>query len=323
MKRVFILFLVISGCFTILRGQTIAENGRFSAPNYSIESALSRDSILIGDQIEWSFKAELDKGYDLLFESPAENFAAGVEIISPLAIDTLSNKKGKMKLEGRMIITSFDSGEYYLPAMIANIMTESGRVDTLLFQLPVLKVNTIPIDTATYEIKDIKAQMKYPLTFKELLPWIGGFLLFVAAIWALMRYIRLRKEQKSFFGKLVVKDPPHIVALRSLDKIMKQKLWQGGKEKQFHTAVTDTLRVYIAERFNIVTMERPSQEMLDELKLQMKDETLFYDISELFSRADLVKFAKYSPTTEENEETVPTSVRFVNSTYMEEINNVL
>ena len=111
------------------------------------------------------------------------------------------------------------------------------------------------------------------------------------------------------------------MALRTLDKIRKAKLWQNDKQKQFYTEVTDALRVYIAGRYGIVAMERPSGEMLSDLKKQDIEAGLYDNIAELFSRADLVKFAKYQASQQENEAAIPDAVRFVNSTYMQEIDD--
>ena len=245
--------------------------------------------------------------------------AQGVETIEKMKVDTVSNSRGKMKIEGRMKLTSFDSGSYFLPPVIVMLERVDGKIDTLFLDGPTLEVTTIPIDTATYELKDLKGQIKYPVTFKEIFPWLAALVLLAALVYLVVRIIKNRKENKTFFGKKIVQDPPHIVALRSLDKIRGQKLWQNGKQKQFYTGVTDALRLYIADRYGIVTLERPSGEMLEELSQQGIDEKLFAETSELFSRADLVKFAKYSASNEENEETIPVAVRFVNSTYMKDI----
>ncbi len=282
---------------------------------------LSRDTILIGDQIEWIIPLQLKEGEKFFLEDIANPPAQGVEVIKGLEIDTLSSRKGLLDIQGKVILTSFDSGSYFLPPLIAMIERTSGKVDTLYMEGPTLEVTTIPIDTATYVIKDIKGQIRYPLTFKEVLPWAGLALLLAAAIYALVRYIRLRRENRTFFGKPIVKDPPHIVALRSLDKIRRQKLWQNDKQKQFYTEVTDTLRQYVADRYDIVAMERPSAEMLADLKKQDIDAKMFEDIEKMFGTADLVKFAKFEASAEENEEVIPTAVRFVNTTYLSELDS--
>ena len=282
-------------------------------------SRLSRDSILIGDRVDWTADIVLAPGEELYMEPMSDPVVAGVETVEQLKIDTISTKKGSLALQAKMTLTSFDSGSYVLPNIVAAVARANGQIDTLVFDGAKLAVNTIPIDTATYVIKDIKAQINYPLTLKELLPWIGGVLLLAALVFLIIRLIKARKENTTLFGKPIVADPAHIVALRSLEKIRKQKLWQNEKQKQFYTAVTDTLRVYIAERFHIATLERSSTEMLSDLKKQDVDENMYGKIAELFTRADLVKFAKYQSSNEENEDTIPVAVQFVNTTYMTEL----
>lgn len=307
MRRLILTMMLLAAC--------VAGRAQDSNP----ATRLSRDTILIGDQIEWIIPLEMAPGEKYFLEDIADPPAPGVEIIKPLQLDTVSNGRKSVKVEGKVILTSFDSGSYYLPPLIAMIERTSGAVDTLYMEGPTLEVTTVPIDTATYVIKDLKGQIKYPLKFKELLPWIGLALLLALIVWALVRWIRMSRANRTFLGKPIVKDPPHIVALRALDKIRKQKLWQNDKQKQFYTEVTDALRVYIADRYGIVALERPSREMLDDLKKQDIEEALYGKMDELFTRADLVKFAKYLASAEENEEVIPDAVRFVNATYIKEI----
>ena len=281
-------------------------------------SRLSRDSILIGDQVDIILDMQVQEGDAFVVAAPHE-LAPGVETIKGMTFDTLSVKKGRMEIQARMTLTSFDSGSYALPPMLALIQNSQGKVDSLLYRGPELYVNTIPIDTATYVIKDIKGQIGYPVTFREILPWLLLALLIAALTYLVVRLVKARRNNMTLFGKPVQKDPAHIVALRDLEKIRKQKLWQNNKQKQFYTAVTDTLRYYISERFGIMTMERPSTEMLEDLKNQDIEAGTFDKIARLFSRADLVKFAKYEASPEENEETIPDAVQFVNSTYMTQL----
>ena len=285
----------------------------------TLRSRISRDSILIGDQIEWTLDLTLAPGESARISRPGEQPVPGVEALGELALDTLSKKKGNLALRGHVTLTSFDSGSYELPPLYVLLGRADGSIDTLVYEGPTLAVNTIPIDTATFQPYDIKGQIRYPLTFKEVIPWVGLALLLAAAIWALVRWIRLRRQDRDFFGKPVVKDPPHIVALRSLEKTRAQKLWQNGKQKQFYTQVTDALRQYIAGRYAVSAMEQTSAEMFDDLKDKGIDPTLMERLQELFATADFVKFAKHTASEEENEKAIPTAIRFVNETYMKQI----
>ena len=161
--------------------------------------------------------------------------------------------------------------------------------------------------------------MLYPVKFKEVFPWILLAVGILALIYVVYRYIQYRRENKDFFGRPVVKDPPHIVALRELEKLRNQKLWQNGKEKQFYTGIADTLREYIEKRFGVSAMEKTSSEIMDSLAEKKIEDGPYGELDELFKLADLVKFAKYIPSVGENEDAVPKAVRFVNSTFMQEL----
>lgn len=304
--------LLMSLFFAAVSAACLAQSGETA-------SRLTRDTILIGDQVEWIIPLEVAPGEKYFLEDISDPPAPGVEIIKPLEMDTVRQSRSKIEIEGKVVLTSFDSGSYYLPNLIAMVEHGSGAIDTLFVQGPALEVTTVPVDTATYVIKPLKGQIKYPLTFGEVFPWVLLALVVGAAAYAVVRLIRMRRANRTFLGKPIVKDPPHIVALRSLEKIRKQKLWQSGRQKQFYTEVTDALRIYIADRFGIATLERPSKEMLADLKKQNMDESLYGSMSELFERADLVKFAKYEASEAENEEVVPGAVRFVNATYVTQI----
>lgn len=281
-------------------------------------SRLDRDSILIGDQVVWSVPVTVNEGQTAAFFPPEEPVAPGIETIIPFHIDTISAKKGKLSMEGRMVVTSFDSGSFHMPPL-AVVMMEKGHADTLVFEGPVLEVNTIPVDTATFQPYDIKGQITYPVTFREVFPWVLLVFAFAAIVWFVVRYIVNRRNNKDFFGRSRQVDPPHVVALRDLEKIRGQKLWQNNRQKQFYTAVTDVLRQYMAGRYDFPAMEQTTAEIMDSLKDRDIDPRLMDEVKDLLSTADYVKFAKHSASDLENENAIPTAVRFVNSTFLQQL----
>lgn len=278
-------------------------------------SRLDRDSILIGDQVKWSVELNLKQGEAFEFEKPSEPVAEGVETISAFRVDTLRNKRGHLDVEGSMVLTSFDSGSFFLPPLAVNVTREDGTRETLLYQGPTLEVKTIPVDTATFEMYDIKGQIKYPLTFGEMWPWLLGAILLGVGIFFLVRFIKYRRENRDIFGRPVVVDPPHIVALRSLEKIRGKKLWQNNKQKEFYSEVTDAIRQYLDGQYNVAAMEMTTSEIFEGLKESDIEPALLEKLRDLFDTADYVKFAKHNASEAENEEVIPLAVRFVNTTY--------
>lgn len=283
-----------------------------------------RDSILIADQLYYGITLKnIPEGSRLDFPDWEGEFTEGVEILAPWQLDTLSVKRqGKeqprlFEIESKVLLASFDEGEYELPGAEVYLDRKDGITDTLSFDGLPLSVKTIAVDTATFKIHDIKGQIRYPITFKEVLPWIGLGLLIIGITLAVIYLLR------KFIGKSdkgsVKREPAHIVALRKLDTLRGDKLWVPEKQKIFYSGITDTLREYIAARYDISAMEMTTSEIFEKIADKDIPSDLFEQTKEMFERADFVKFAKHSVGNEENASAVPTAVRFVTTTYQEQL----
>ena len=282
------------------------------------KSALSKDSILVGEQVVWSTQMELPQNQELMFApyaSVVEAEKAPVDVIHDIVLDTLAIKNGNKLLEVKLLLTSFDSGYYKLPLMVA--LTPQG--DTIYLDSPFLDVTYSQVDTANFVMHPIKGQMKYPVTIEEILPWAALAVALAVLGYLIYRYIRRRKENRGLFGKPEPQDPPHIVALRELDRIRGEQLWQNGEEKLFYTGVTDALREYIEARYGVGAMEKTTSEIMGDLSDKKIEPRYYKELDELFKTADLVKFAKYVPQAAENEEVIPMAVRFVNAAFEQQL----
>ena len=257
-----------------------------------VSAGVSRDTILIGDQIEWTSEMQVPRGMSVRIDSMSGYVVPGVELIGDFVIDTVDRGRDFSRVQTRATITSFDSGSYVLPPLVVYVYRGEDAVDTLRLPEVPLEVTTIPIDTTTYEMYDIRPQFRYPVTFAEILPWVAGALVLAAVITAVCMVVARRRKSRPLFGKPTPQDPPHIVALRDLDRIRGEKLWQTGNQKQYYTEITDTLRVYIEKRFGVKTIERTSGEILVDLSTKDIQPSDFESLKDLFGTADLVKFAK-------------------------------
>lgn len=283
-----------------------------------------RDSVLIADQLAYGFELrQVEEGTLIALPQWQNDGRGGVLAVRDWVIDTLNVTKGKkgqpslLDLRGEMVITSFDEGVFELPSIMVGRMSKDGVLDTLLFDPVNLEVKTMPVDTATFVPHDIKGQIRYPVTFREVLPWMGGGVL-IAGLIALAVYLIVRYRRRHD-PEYVRKDPPHIIALRELDKYRGSKMWAPEKQKAFYSGVTDTLREYMASRYGISAMEMTTAEIFKEMKDTDAPQDLLKEVRELFERADFVKFAKFTASDEDNATAVPVAVRFVTSTYQAEV----
>ncbi len=283
-----------------------------------VSSKLDKDSILIGDQIKWRSVLNLPKEMRLDTSSLFNVKVTGLELFNH-RLDTLSSSNNSYNIEATSTITSFDSGEYSVSERWLKCYSGDELVDSIKVPAQKLVVTTFQIDTANYVIHDIKPQFEYPITFKETIPWISMVLGLLALAYIVFRVIKNLKRNRTVFGRPIVVDPPHIIALRELEKIRADKLWQENKQKQYYTAVTDALRMYIESRYNVPAVESTSKEILSLLKDKDIPVREYAELSELFETADLVKFAKYIASELQNENAIPAAVRFVNTTFMQEL----
>ena len=274
-----------------------------------------RDSILVADQVEYGFVLK-DVKAGTVFGLPdySKTGSEDLVLVKDWQLDTTKIYLRTMTydLKGTVTLAFFQEGEYQLnPVVIARKMGE--QVDTLVFTGVKLEVKTIPVDTTTFVPHDIKGQIRYPLTFSELLPWIGGGLLLAGLVAVLVWWLSKRRKEKEAEK---IKEPAHITALRNLDKYRGEKFWAPEKQKGFYSGVTDTLKTYMSARFGVDAPEMTTAEVFDALKNE-KDITpeVYENTKELFETADFVKFAKHAAPDDYNAKVVPTAVRFVTDTY--------
>ena len=304
-----------------LFGQTDYKGMIIRSEDSFLEQLQPRDSILIGDQLRYGFHLkDVPQGTGFMPADYSKGFMPGdsVQIVRPWVADTVKvhgKKKGPRShdIDFSIIITSFEEGKYDLMPLSILRQSSPDRVDTLVFKSQPLEVFTIPVDTTTYVIHDIKGQVKYPVTLAEILPYVAVvWLVAFAAIllWALLSSRKKKQEEGPAY-----KDPAYIVALRKLESYRGSKFWAHDKQKMFYSGITDALREYIDDRYGIDAPEMTTAELFDSLKHADVPTDLYLEMKQLFETADLVKFAKAFASDEENAAAVPSAVRFVTATY--------
>lgn len=268
-----------------------------------VEASLSVDSIMIGDQFDLTVRVEKDlmQVVDFPMFDGAFGDEAEVEVLSESPADTLASGERRQTLLKRYRMTVWREGAYNLgrfPAMYF----DKNRVDTL-FSADSLRifVSTFDIDLEKDKPRGIK---KIPWLFGEWAHWLwlglAGLALVAGAVWLWRRF----RSRIPFLAPREVL-PPHVEAIRKLEALKHQKLPQNNRSKQYYSAMTDILREYISRRWNVGAMEMTSAEITAALAPAHSageiDPKRWVDLRELMAAADMVKFAKHTPTLDEAE----------------------
>lgn len=295
----------------------ISFSAGLKAQQISASVSLDTTAMLIGDHLGMTLKMSAPSDAKVFWPAIPDTILGNIVVIGRGEIDTLlSADKKQMTLTQPFRLTCFDSGFYTIPPIPFKYRVPP---DTTLLEvtssLAMLSVHTIAVDT-TKAIKPIFGPVRVPVTFMEILPWILYGLAAVLIIAFIVWYLIRRKKNKpllTFIPKTVL--TPWEKALQQLELLKTKKLWQSGKFKDYHTELTDILRVYIEEKYKVSAMEQTTSEILESLEghpeFPSSNRTRLQSI---LVQADLVKFAKAIPVATENEVSMTEAIAFVRET---------
>ncbi|MFK8039381.1 MAG: hypothetical protein AB8B74_13895 [Crocinitomicaceae bacterium] len=282
----------------------------------------SGDSIRIGDQLLLNLSFTCLKTKEDTVDWPEfDNFITNeVEILqkSPIKIDILDSLSQLVQYNQRFVLSSFELGTNPIPAF------EIYYNDSVYLTQPhQIYVTSVEVDTSKgiYDIKPI-FEVNYKLShqindfFNDYWHWIVIFILILAIGFLAYKYA---KKPKPEVIVEVPKVPAHITALSILKELSKNKAWENDDKKVYYSSVTDTVRKYLEERFEILAMEETTVEIIKDLKysdILSKDK---FFLQEILQQADMVKFAKFKPDNHDGEIVLEKSIEFVERTKNEEI----
>jgi hypothetical protein len=309
MKKYFYYILIfILGPFS-LSGQEV-----------SVTAGFDSTRILIGDQTYFSVVVEQPADMRLSVPVFKDTLVKNIEILSGPATDTSRLSGNKLRITGKYLVTSFDSGYYRINPVYAELSDKNG-LRRFFSDYSVLEVNRVriaPRDTSM-KIFDIAGPYKAPLTLGEVLPWILVALLLVAISWMVVRLIRLNRKTKGKIAEPVIIEPAHVIAFRELEKLKAEDLCQKGEVKKYYTRLTEIVREYLGNRFRVFSMEMTTSETLQALvRTGFRKDESYNILKSVLTSADLVKFAKYRPEPDENEKCFSDSWNFVTVTKADE-----
>ena len=281
-----------------------------------VETKIDSMEILIGEQTNLTLSVSMKKGRSLQMPefAPSQFITPGVEVLSTNQADTAELDDDMVQVNKVYTLTSFDENLYYLPEMAVKVDGKEYKSKSLA-----LKVITMPVDTLHPEnIFPPKDVQDNPFQWSE---WSGIFWMSVLMVLLICAafYLRLRlKDNKPIIAhvRIVKKILPHQKAMTEIEKIKAERMASSEDQKAYYTRLTDTLRVYIEERFGFSAMEMTSSEIIERLQ-QAEDRKMIDELRELFTTADLVKFAKYSTLINENDANLVHAIEFIKQTKQE------
>ena len=256
-----------------------------------ISNTVDTTNIRIGEQIIYKINIKTDSLGTIRF--PESKDFLPFEVINESKLDTNSLDK-KYIISKQFALTHFDSGVFYIPAPKIQFLNREVRLDSFS-----IKINSVVIDTTKQGLYGIKPIMKSK-TQVDFLYWLYVIL----ALSLIAFFIYYRNQIFSFFKihKLEVEYfTPYEKAIKELSEIKKLRYDSNIDVKNYYSNLTFVVRNFLNQKIINNALECTTKELIIRLNLlksskkyNLSNPTI-KNIDNIFSRADLVKFAKYEP----------------------------
>lgn len=271
----------------------------------NLSEAVNIDSLKVGDTFDYSIILDRNQEYTQINFPDSTEFGTSIEIRSRKQYSVSSFK---------------DSVSYQLQFF--------GTADTTIPQLPVyliqdqdttiLYTNPVPVRFSSV----LTAQDSTFRPFKPIFdfaaawwPYILGLLILLAIAYYLYKYYtEERKEEDTREQKTFVPTPfvNPIHELRNTINRLEEMELSGPKDfKIFYIDLGDAIREYYETLYKIPALESTSRELLTMLKKRAIDEDLVADTRAVLQEADMVKFAKFTPTNKQAERALKKAHNFL------------
>ena len=277
-----------------------------------VSASIDSTTLMLGDQTDMHLQATIDAQEQLSFPTFDHLLQDEIEIIDRTIVDTITLDDGRKQLNQYLTTTSFTDSLYTIHPIPFVIGNDTFWSESLA--LNVIQPFEVDSSLAITDIKDIE---KAPIWWWGIFRWVVLVICLIGAgigVYYLVRWLKSKKQEKEVINPELLR-PADEVAIEKLNTIKEQKIWKEGKHKEYHTQLTDVIREYVSRRYEINSTEKTSDETLRALKPMLRDQReLFHRLEKMLQVADLVKFAKWHTTPDENEQGLQTAYDFVNET---------
>ncbi len=278
------------------------------------EVQLQPGEIRLGEHARMTVELAIPAKGELIWPSPNDIFPDDIELIRTEKPDTLSIDADTIHIQKSYVITSWDDGYYPIPPAIFRHVADQ---DTTVYEsrAVLLQVEDVEVDLEE-DIKEIRPIIGIPLTFWDVFLWIGAGVLLAIVFYIILRWWKRRRNKKAEMPVTRQQEdvPAHIAAISSLETLRRKKLWQDGRVKEHYMELTDIIRLYMSKRFGFAAQEMTTGQILQVIPAWMDDPDNKQMLAEILYKADLVKFAKHQPASDEHEAAIEQALSFVSRT---------
>lgn len=288
-------------------GTAFAQEDILSNVDISFEADLP--NVSFADEVTLTLEVTYPEDYSAVVHRLPERWGPAFEVREQSPAQTVSNDDGTKTTSQTIRVVAFGRGTIQTPDLPISVRGPGGTVEQAS-PLPVEIIVGSVLPGPDAELEDIRPQADISTPLLEQPESRAAAAVIAVAALALLGYLLYRRFRGQDGADLQVVDTrtPWEIAIDELDRIERLDLPEDGRFKHHYTLVADTMRVYVQAMYLRDVSPVDAIDMTtDEIWTALKRSSLNYEdarlVNELFQEADIVKFAKFTPSVTQSYET--------------------
>jgi len=312
--EVWFIYILVGLTFFYFCQEAFARSSRQKEDSSIVAFAqVNRNEILLGDKLIYSLIVKSRDDIEIDFPQLRGDDLAGFTV-KDFGLRK-SNFLGRRVFRQWYLLVTYTSGEHTISAGVIKYRLKKNSEWKIIEVAPVkVRVKSLLAGKRHYDdIRDIKGP-KGLVHYGWLSTIIGVILVFlsvVSLVWFSRKTQKIVSSQDSL--------PAHIIAYEALERLRKKDLIKNGKIKEYYAELSDIVRHYLEDRFNIRAPRMTTEEFL----FKMRDENVLSSqqkglLKDFLLSCDLVKFARHTPGEKEADLAFSCAKTLVDQTKKEE-----
>jgi hypothetical protein len=292
---------------------------------FSVRVIVDKGSISIAENLVLTIEAELEQGSEVEFPRFGEK-------LGEFGIRDYREDPPRLTSEGKFItaknytLEPFLSGDYAIAPMQLRFRKKAdgaggGNLGANEDRPWDHEISTEAITIRVHSLIEKDRNALNPIKGPVGLPaepfsfWTIALGLGIAGLTAGAAFFIHRRRRTAAILHPFPAPPAHELAYRQLQEIFDERLIERGELKLFFAKISDVLRSYIENRFQILAPRRTTEEFLLEISrdapFAAEHQAL---LSEFLQNCDLVKFAEHTPAPTEIAKALDSCKAFIDAT---------
>lgn len=261
------------------------------------------DSVRVGDTINLSVVIEGD--YTLQNFPDAEAFSDDLELLNRQRFRAAANRDSIV-----YALQYFGVEDLVIDPLEFNIVASEQDTTLRTSRVPLYFKSTLA--SQEEELRPLKPIFDFARSFWPFI--LGGIVLILLGL-AIARYLKERAKQETFIPKSYQKQPFVNPLLQLEEDIMALQSGTVPNNREefetFYVQLADSIRLYLKRVYDFPALEMTTREIITELQRERASADLIRDVKKVLNDADMVKFAKFNPASDQVSEAIQTGVDFL------------